>query len=272
MDIGTIVGLLLALVAVAYAVLDGGGSFLAFLHLPSLVCVLGGGLAAALICFPWRVIRQTPQAIRAALTTRTSDLTPLIDTLIRLAEVARRKGLLALELELDQIDPAFLRRGVQLAVDGLRPEVVDEILRGEIDVVAQRQREGKGVLDQIGRSCPAFGMIGTLLGLVMMLGNMTDPDAIGPGMAVALLTTLYGALLANAVCLPIAEKLGFLNRQEMVVMDLIVKGILGIQSGDNPRLIERRLSIYLPPGERLDGRAMRRRPWHDADPFEASAR
>ena len=137
-----------------------------------------------------------------------------------------------------------------MAVDGTRAEVIEEVMRTEMDCTAMRHSLGKSLLDQVGKYGPAFGMIGTLLGLVIMLGNMSDPNAIGPGMAVALLTTLYGAILANAVFGPFAEKLNYLNKQELLAMDIIVRGIMGIQSGDNPRVIQQKLLSFLPPKQR----------------------
>jgi chemotaxis protein MotA len=145
--------------------------------------------------------------------------------------------------------------GVQMAVDGTRPEVMEDILRTEIDAVATRHRDGKGLLDCMGRFAPAFGMIGTLMGLVIMLGDMSDPSKIGAGMAVALLTTLYGAIASNVVFLPFAEKLGFTNKQELLAMEIIVRGIMAIQSGENPRVIEQKLNTFIPPKLRTNEKA-----------------
>jgi chemotaxis protein MotA len=137
-----------------------------------------------------------------------------------------------------------------MAVDGTRPEVIEDIMRTEMDAVATRHRNGKAVIDQLGRFAPAFGMIGTLMGLIIMLGNMDDPSAIGPGMAVALITTLYGAIMANLVFLPLAEKLGEINKHELLTMEIVVRGIMAIQAGDNPRVIEQKLSTFIPPRQR----------------------
>jgi chemotaxis protein MotA len=134
-----------------------------------------------------------------------------------------------------------------MAVDGTRRDVIEEILRNEIEAVSHRHALGKAVIDQIGRCAPAFGMIGTLLGLIMMLHNMNDPSSIGAGMAVALLTTLYGAVLSNLLCLPVSEKLAYYHREELHAMELIVKGVLAIQSGESPRLIDQKLRSVLHP-------------------------
>jgi chemotaxis protein MotA len=163
--------------------------------------------------------------------------------------------LLALEGRLAEIENPFIVLGVQMAVDGTRPEVMEDILRTEIDAVATRHRDGKGLLDCMGRFSPAFGMIGTLMGLVIMLGDMSDPSKIGQGMAVALLTTLYGAIASNVVFLPFAEKLGFTNKQELLAMEIIVRGIMAIQSGENPRVIHQKLNTFIPPKLRVNEQA-----------------
>ena len=164
-----------------------------------------------------------------------------------LAETARRDGLLALEGRLNEVDNPFIRLGIQMAVDGTHPEVIEDIMRTEMDSIATRHRDGKAIMDQIGRFAPAYGMIGTLMGLIMMLSDMSDPSGIGAGMAVALITTLYGAIVANVFFIPFAEKLGFINKQEMLSLEIIVRGIMAIQSGENPRVVEQKLNTFLPP-------------------------
>jgi chemotaxis protein MotA len=141
-----------------------------------------------------------------------------------------------------------------MAVDGTDAETIETIMRSEIDAVADRHKTGKSLLDTLGRYAPAFGMIGTLMGLIIMLGNMDNPDAIGPGMAVALITTLYGAIVSNLFCLPFADKLGFYAKREIEVREIVLMGILSIQEGDNPRLLEQKLNIFLPIADR-DGDA-----------------
>ena len=159
-------------------------------------------------------------------------------------------GCWRLERRLEEIDNNFITLGIQLVVDGARPEVIEELLRAEMDAIALRHKDGKGVVDMIGKYCPAFGMIGTLLGLIIMLGQMSDPTAIGAGMAVALLTTLYGTVAANAIFLPVSDKLAFFNRAEQRQMELVIKGIIAIQSGEHPRVVEQRLVLFLPPTAR----------------------
>jgi chemotaxis protein MotA len=251
MDIATIVGLLLATAAIVYSVVAGGGTFAAFVDYPSIACVVGGAVAVVFICFPLKTVLSIGKVTKVVFINKPSNIPELIETLVGLAETARRDGLLALESKISDIKNPFIVLGIQMAVDGTRPEVIEEVMRTEIDSIATRHRDGKAVMDQAGRFAPAFGMIGTLLGLVMMLGNMDDPAAIGPGMAVALLTTLYGAMISNMFTIPFAEKLNFLNKQELLAMDIIVRGIMAIQSGDNPRVIEQKLNTFLHPKLRV---------------------
>jgi chemotaxis protein MotA len=224
------------------------------MDVPSLLVVFGGAIAACLISFPLRTIRGSPQVVKKILFNRPEDYPALIAQIAHLAETARRDGLLALEHRLDEVAHPFIRLGVQLAVDGTRPEIIEDLMRTEIDALASRHREGKNLMDQMGRLTPAFGLIGTLIGLVMMLSNMSDPSSIGAGMAVALLTTLYGCLASHAIFLPFAEKLAYLNQQELYALEIITRGILAIQTGENPRVIEQKLSTFLTPQQRLPKR------------------
>lgn len=246
MDIGSVIGLVLVLALIVGSIVMGGGSFAAFFDMASLMVVIGGALAVVMICFPLKRFLGTFGVVKNVFFNKVTNIPELIETIVSLAETARRDGLLALENRVSEIDNSFVVLGIQMAVDGTRPEVIEDVLRTELDAVATRHRDGKGVLDQLGRFAPAFGMIGTLMGLIIMLGNM-DPETIGSGMAVALITTLYGAIVANAIFLPFAEKLGFLNKQELLAMEIVIRGIMGIQSGDNPRVIEQKLNTFIPP-------------------------
>lgn len=248
MDIASLVGILLgaSLLTIAIAIAPGA-SFAAFIDYPSMMVVIGGSVSAVLICFPLKSFLNLFKVAKNVFLNKQENFGELITQIVSLAETARRDGLLALEGRLDEISNPFVVLGVQMAVDGTRPEVIEDIMRTEMDAVASRHKNGKGVLEQWGRFAPAFGMIGTLMGLIIMLGNMDDPSKIGAGMAVALITTLYGAVLSNLVLLPFAEKLGFINKHELLAMEIIVRGIMGIQSGDNPRVIEQKLSTFIPP-------------------------
>ena len=250
MDIASLLGIVVAVGAVAFAVGAGGGSFAAFVDLPALACVVGGSAAALLLCFPLRTVGRLARVARVAFFRRPAEAHDRVELLVELAEIARREGLLALESRVPEIADPFVVLGVQMVVDGAPPEMIEEVLHAEIDAVAQRHRTGKSLFEQLGKFGPAYGMIGTLLGLVIMLGNMTDPNSIGPGMAVALLTTLYGALLANALFLPLAEKLNGLSRHELSLMEATVRGVLAIQAGDHPWIVARKLNAYRPPERR----------------------
>lgn len=252
MDIASLIGFLLAIGLLLGAVLSAPGSSLsAFIDFPSLMVVVGGAIAAAMMSFPLKNFLSLAMVMKKVFLNRQDNVAELIGQIVSLAETARRDGLLALEGRIDEIQNPFITLGIQMAVDGTRPEVIEDIMRTEIDAVATRHRDGKSLLDTMGRFAPAFGMIGTLMGLIIMLGNMDDPSNIGSGMAIALITTLYGAITANVIFLPWAEKLGFINKQEMVAMEIVIRGILAIQSGENPRVIEQKLNTFLPPTRRL---------------------
>ena len=250
MDITSVIGILLGAAVLVIAVAVAGASFTGFVDYPSIMVVLGGATCAVLVSFPVRQLMGTFGVVKNVFFNRQEDIARLIEQIVSLAETARRDGLLALEGRLEEIENPFVVLGVQMAVDGTRPEVIEAILRTEMDAVASRHRNGRSIIEALGRYAPAFGMIGTLIGLIIMLGSMDDPSAIGPGMAVALITTLYGAILANLVFLPAADKLNFLNRHELLTMEIVVRGIMAIQSGDNPRVIEQKLSTFVPPRQR----------------------
>lgn len=250
MDIASVIGLVLVAILLVSSIVIGGGSFSSFFDAPSMMVVVGGSLAAVMMCFPLSRVFGVFGIVKQCFFNRQDNLAAILDQIVELADVARRDGLLALESKMGDIDHPFIRIGIQMAIDGSPPEVLEDILRTEVDSLATRHSEGKSIFDQMGRFAPAFGMIGTLMGLIMMLSNMSDPSSIGAGMAVALITTLYGAIVSNAFFLPFAEKLGFLNKQELFTKELIIRGILAIQSGENPRVIRQKLNTFLPPKTR----------------------
>lgn len=251
MDISTILGMIGGMALIIISILIAPGSDLSgFWSTSSVLVVVFGAIAALMVCFPLKVVLGTFGIARNVIFNKQENIGELIQQIVSLAETARRDGLLALESRLDEIESTFLTLGIQMAIDGTRPEIIEGVMRTEMDAVEERHSNGKAVMDQMGRFAPAFGMIGTLMGLVIMLGNMS-PDTIGSGMAVALLTTLYGAIISNLFCLPVAEKLGYLSRNEMLFMEITVRGIMGIQAGDNPRVIEQKLSTFIPPSQRI---------------------
>jgi chemotaxis protein MotA len=244
---GLAAGIALLLLSIAIA---PGASFGAFLDPASGAVVVGGAIAATAIAFPLGMLLKLPRILKKLFAPKEQSLSEIIDQLVEFAEIARRDGILALESKTDDIKDPFLLTGIQMAIDGTDAELVESIMRSEIDAVAGRHKSGKAIMDTFGRYAPAFGMIGTLIGLIIMLGNMQDPDAIGPGMAVALITTLYGAIVANLFCMPFADKLAFYSRKEMEAREIILQGVLSIQEGDNPRILQQKLRMVLPANER----------------------
>lgn len=250
MDLTSVIGLVLAVGLIVGSMLMGSAPMSAFIDIPSAMVVIGGATAAASMAFPLKSMLSLPKIFLKSFLNKADDVTTLVEQLVSLAETARRDGLLALEGRIEEITNPFITLGIQMAVDGTRPEVIENIMRTEAEAVAGRHKNGRAILDQLGRFAPAYGMIGTLMGLIMMLSDMSDPSSIGEGMAVALITTLYGAIIANVFCMPFAEKLGFISKQELRSMEIVIRGIMAIQSGENPRVIEQKLNTFLPPNLR----------------------
>lgn len=250
MDITSLVGFLLAWGCIVYAVVAGGGSFWSFIDIPSVAVVVGGAAAAAAMAFPLKSCLNLPFIFKKAFLNKSDDLLVLINTLVSLAEVARRDGLLALESKMADVTQPVIKSGLQMAIDGNDADTIESVMRTEMESLARRHKEGRSLFDQLARFAPAYGMIGTLLGLIIMLGDMSDPSNIGKGMAVALITTLYGAIVANIIFQPFAEKLGLLSKYELNAMELVVRGVLAIQSGESPRALEQRLLTFIHPKRR----------------------
>ncbi len=252
MDIGTVIGLILGAGLIFWAIVSKE-SITTFIDPGSVAIVIGGALAAALISFPLRNLLGVAKVVKKAFFSKARPAGDLISELVGYAEVARRDGILSLESMTKTIDDPFIVSGIQMAVDGTDPETIESVMTADLEASGERHEGGKAIFDNIGKYAPAFGMIGTLVGLVIMLQNMDDPAKIGPGMAVALLTTLYGALTANLVALPIADKLGRRSEEELLLKTIVIKGVMSIQSGDNPRIVEQKLKTFLPPGARGGG-------------------
>jgi chemotaxis protein MotA len=228
----------------------GGGTFSSFYDTASVLVVIGGAIAATLISFPLKDFFGIFKVILKVFLNKAENVNKIIEQIVSLAEVARKDGLLALESKLADIDHPFIKLGIQMAVDGSPPEVIEDIMRTELDSSAVRHSQGKLLMDTVGRYAPAYGMIGTLMGLIMMLANMSDPSSIGKGMAVALITTLYGAIVSNAMALPFADKLNLMNKKELTAMEIVIRGIMAIQAGENPRVIRQKLNSFLAPKAR----------------------
>lgn len=248
MDIATIVGLTLVVVAVMGSIL-AGGDLTIFIDVPSVLVVGLGVIGATFMRWPMEQIKNLVQYIMKAVFFTPADPVDTIEEIGNLAETARRESVFALEKV--PIEDQFLKKAMALAADNRPPEVIQSILQLEVDAMEARHSTGIGMMEGIGESGPAFGMIGTLIGLVQMLQNLSDPSAIGPAMAVALLTTFYGAILANAFAIPVGAKLKFRSGLEMAKMNIIIAGTLGIVAGENPRLIKEKLNSFLPPSQRV---------------------
>ena len=245
MDLGTIIGLGAGIALLLTSILMAS-EVEAFIDYPSLVMVGGGSICAALISFPVQNLFAVAKVAKNAFFTKPRDPRQLIAELVKYAEVARRDGILALDNLTGKIEDPFIVQGIQMAVDGTDPDLIETILLSDIEAIESRHGEGKALFDNIGRFAPAFGMIGTLVGLVIMLKNMDDPATIGPSMAIAILTTLYGAVISNLLALPLAEKLGRRSKEELLLKMIVVKGVMAIQSGDNPRVVDQKLKTFLP--------------------------
>ncbi|MCC7407981.1 MAG: MotA/TolQ/ExbB proton channel family protein [Phycisphaeraceae bacterium] len=249
MDIGLLFGILGTWVLIVWALMSGG-SITAYYDFASVVLVIGGTFTLVFFCYPARNVTRFFSIFRTALFHKAQSNDKLIEDLVSYAEMARRDGILSLENVTKDIDDRFIVRGIQMAVDGTDPELIEAIMNAELDSLVERHDIGKAVFDGIGKYAPAMGMIGTLVGLVIMLKNLDDPKKIGPGMAVAILTTLYGAVIANAFALPLSDRLAKRSAEEVLRKTIIVKAVMAIQSGDNPRIVEQKLRTFLPPDAR----------------------
>lgn len=244
MDIATIIGLGAGSVLITAAIILGG-SALIFINIPSLLIVLGGTIAATLIKYSIADLVNTVSVVTKTFIFKISSPVDIVDRIKDMADVARREGLLALEGK-DHGDP-FLAKGLGLLADGVDASQVVMVLDRELQYSRERHKKGQNILKGMGATAPAFGMIGTLIGLVQMLAAMDDPSKIGPAMAVALLTTLYGAVFANLIFLPLADKLDLRSKEETLNRELVLAGVEAIARGENPRLIEQHLKVFLAP-------------------------
>jgi len=249
MDIATIAGVISAFGLVLVAIFMGGGLNI-FINIPALMIVVGGTLGVTMICYPLKDVLGVFKVVQKALFSKAIPVKELIERFVNFANKTRREGILALESEIKDVQDEFLRKGVQLSIDGLEPQEIQEILDTELDFLRNRHRLGAEVFTSMGTFAPAMGMIGTLIGLVQMLQSMEDPSTIGPAMAVALLTTFYGSIMANIMCMPIAGKLRTRSKEETLAKEMTIQGILALSNGDNPRVLEQKLLAFIPPNQR----------------------
>ena len=247
MDLATLIGLVGGL-AIVFMAMMMSGSVGMFVDVPSVLIVIVGSVFVVLIKFGLGHFLGAVKVAGKAFMFKVSDPAELIDEVVGLADAARKGGLLSLEGR--EVSNDFLQNGIQLLVDGHDPDVVKTLLAKDMNQALERHDRGARIWSSLGDVAPAMGMIGTLIGLVAMLANMDDPKSIGPAMAVALLTTLYGAMLANMVAIPIADKLKLRKGEEVMIKRLVIDALLAIQAGQNPRVIDSMLRNYLPEGSR----------------------
>lgn len=249
MDLATIIGVISGIVLIVVSI-EISGDLINFWSFSGILIVLGGTIAATLINFPLNKVIGTFKVARIAFQNQTLEPDKTINILVNFAEKARREGLLALEADAEELDEPFLKKGIQLIVDGTDPELVRNILETELTFMEDRHKQSANIFEAMGASAPAFGMLGTLIGLIIMLGHLDDPSMIGPGMAVALVTTFYGSILANLIFLPIAGKLKVRSNEEALNKILMLEGILSIQAGENPRIVAEKMKSFLEPSLR----------------------
>lgn len=254
LDIASLAGMLLGVVMFLYGVFSSGGiaGLGSMFDFASLIITLGGSIAGTLGSFKLQEFINGLKSIQLIFKEEKQDPSSTIKHIIDLSNTARKEGLLALEEAANGIEDEFLKKGIMLVVDGTDPELVRGIMETDLSCIESRHKKMIAVWEKWGELGPAWGMIGTLIGLILMLKDMNDPSSIGPKMAVALVTTLYGSLIANWLCAPVAAKLTNNNNAEMMMKEITVEGILSIQAGENPRVIEEKLKSFLPPAARND--------------------
>ncbi len=244
MDIATVIGFVAAF---GLILLGMGSQVVLFIDPASAMIVIGGTIGATMIQFPLEDVLNAVGVAKNTFKAEKRDHQGVITMMVDFASKARKEGILVLENATADIDDLFIKKGVMLAVDGMEPPVIQGVLENEVDNIEDRHSKGADFFGGMAALAPAFGLIGTLIGLILMLQSMDDPSSIGPAMAVALLTTFYGAILANVIFTPLAGKLKVRSKEEILYMNLILEGIIGIASGDNPRMLEQKLNAYLRP-------------------------
>ena len=247
-DVLTPIGILLGLIMIVFGIFSSSGemrSFLAFIQLASILIVFGGVFAAIMINFNTDQVKSMGKVVKESFNKNNYNLEDLISLFEQLSERARREGLLSLENELEEVKDPFIRKGILLAIDGIEPEVIQDIMNAEVIAMEERHEKGRRILEKAGEYAPAWGMIGTLIGLILMLNDLNDPTTLGPQMAVALLTTFYGSVLANLIFIPMAGKLEAKTEEEVFIKQIVIEGVIGVQSGQNPRILKEKLTAFL---------------------------
>jgi len=248
-DIATVIGMFAGFVCVVGAIVAGGDAA-AFIHVPSALIVIGGMISATLMHFSLGQVLRIMGVVKKTLFCRLLEDQEVMQKMVNYSAINRRDGALALEKQLPDAQEPFLIQGLQMVIDGQDETMIEDQLEMEIQYLQERHQTGKKILEFMGASAPAFGMIGTLIGLVQMMGTLEDPSQIGAGMAVALITTFYGAVLANLVFIPLAGKLGIHSKRETLMREMIVQGILGISKGQSPTEVRERMQAFVSAKQR----------------------
>ncbi|MFB0524967.1 MAG: motility protein A [Phycisphaerae bacterium] len=254
MDVATIIGVVLGFIVITSAIVSGGGWHI-FIHLPSMAITVGGMLCATLIHFSLPQFMGIFSIIKKTIVAKIPSQSELIQKMVNCSAINRRDGALALEQEIRNANDLFLGKGLQMLVDGQDATDIRELMSLEIQNLQDRHARGKKILEFMGAAAPAFGMIGTLIGLIQMLRSLDSPESIGSGMAVALLTTFYGALTANLIFLPLAGKLGIYSKAETTAMEMIIEGICAIARGENPTVVREKLQAFVSASRREEVKA-----------------
>lgn len=218
-----------------------------FIDIPSVLIVFGGTIGCTLIHYPFKEIASALNVGKKTIFVQEMQINSLITQLMEYANKARKEGILALQGAMESVEDEFLKKAMQMAVDGQEPATLRDMLNTEIEYIQMRHEQGAAIFSTLAAYAPAMGMIGTLIGLVQMLQSLSDPSSIGPAMAVALITTFYGAIIANVVCLPMAGKLKGRSTSEVLVKTLVIEGMQSILSGENPRIMEQKLHAFIAP-------------------------
>ena len=251
MDIASLIGIIMCFVMLVYGIISNHADMMTYLNFPSAIITFGGAIFATMLSYSMHDFLNSMKSIGLIFKASKMNTSEMIKSIIDLSNVARKEGLLSLEEAAGDLEDEFMKKGILLIVDGTDPELVRGIMETELISTEDRHKSKINFWETLGAMGPAWGMIGTLIGLVNMLYEMDDPSSIGPSMAVALITTLYGSILANWICAPVASKLKTNNSNEIMVKEIMIEGLLSIQAGENPRVIEEKLKSFLAPSDRV---------------------
>jgi chemotaxis protein MotA len=248
MAAGSLIGIVVAAVSMIMTMVLKGVSPVILINLPSFFIIFGGTFGAMMGTFGLKTFLKAPKLLILAVKAPEVDSVHLRDQLVSFAERARKEGLLALEADVDQVEDAFVRRGLQMVIDGMEPETVEEILELEIEAMKKRHAEGMNMFAVGAGYAPTFGILGAVMGLVAAMAHLSEPEKLGPGIQVAFIATLLAVFMANAILAPVSGMLRKIDEHEVTVRNMVLTGILAIQAGDNPRIVAQKLASYLPPG------------------------